>query len=60
MKEYRKLEFEDKQEVKQERIENVKKSRAKQLDDLEKRKVKIRKIEREKQKQIQINKKQLE
>ena len=46
--------------MKAERRENVEKSLKKQYDELEKKKAKIRKIEREKAKQIILNKKELE
>lgn len=59
MKEEKQLIAEDRQEIKAERIENVRKRFQKEQDDLEKKKAKIRKNEKEKAKQIQINKNQL-
>lgn len=58
--EFKKFEIVDRQEIKAERRENVEKSLKKQNDELEKKKVKIRKTEREKIKQIVLNKKSLE
>ena len=60
MKDYNQILFEDKLEIKADRVEKVGKSIKKQSAELEQRKVKIRKTEREKARQIQTNKKQLE
>ena len=50
MMEFKKFEIADRQEMKAERRENVEKSLKKQYDELEKKKAKIRKTEREKAK----------
>lgn len=52
MQEYKNIEKEERLELKAERLESVQKSLKKQNDELERRKAKIRKTEKEKARQI--------